>query len=178
MLTARSVEDQPRDEGRLFCCRVFFSYIIAKANFTVSPSGVRRLRTPSRTFSIADALPLRRPLPLHPVPVARISRDVHPSVRRKLVHHACCPSRTAGFNLCSCRCARPPDPRGWLCGGVRRSPVLVRRRTARVSLNASRRARARRVPAAREVSPRARLFACTYGLLCRRLWVCVLVVSC
>ena len=118
------------------------------------------------------------PIPAIPVPVARISRDVHPSVRRKLVHHACCPSRTAGFNLCSCRCAPPPDPLGWLCGGLRRSPVLVRRRTARVSLNASRRARARRVPAVRELSPRARLFACTSGLLCRRLWVCVLVVSC
>ena len=161
-----------------FCCRVFFSYIIAKANFTVSPSGVRRLRTPSRTFSIADALPLRRPLPLHPVPVARISRDVHPSVRRKLVHHACCPSRTAGFNLCSCRCAPPPDPLGWLCGGLRRSPVLVRRRTARDSLNASRRARPRPPPDARELSSRARRLACTFGRPCRGSLVHVMVVSC
>ena len=114
-----------------FCCRVFFSYFIAKAHFTVSPSGVHRLRTPSRTFSIAAALPLRRPLPLHPVPVARISRDVHPSVRRKLVHHACCPSRTAGFNLCSCRCAPQLDLFGWAHARSRRSLLPARHRAAR-----------------------------------------------
>jgi len=39
-----------------FCYGVFFSQFIAKANFTITPSGVHRLPTLSRTFSSADAL--------------------------------------------------------------------------------------------------------------------------
>ena len=157
---------------------IFFFEFIHCLNLTVSRSGASFLRTFNSNLHVATSVCLRRPRRLLPTSGVRILRSLPACVRRNKAQDPSCPCPTRGLVGGSCRCAPPPDPLGWLCGGLRRPPVLVRRRTARVSLNASRRARARRVPAVRELSPRARLFACTYGLLCRRLWVCVLVVSC
>ena len=161
-----------------FCCRVFFSYIIAKANFTVSRSGASLLRTSNSNLHVATCLGLRRSCRLVPTSGVRISQFGLGCLHRNKAQHSSCPSPTRGLVGGSCRCAPPPDPLGWLCGGLRRSPVLVRRRTARDSLNASRRARPRPPPDARELSSRARRFACTFGRPCRGSLVCVMVVSC
>ena len=133
---------------------------------------------PTSNIPLSQALSLRRPSRLVPTSGVRISRFLPACVRRKQAQYPSCPSRTGGLVGGSCRCAPPPDPLGWLCGGLRRPPVLVRRRTARDSLNASRRARPRPPPAARELSSRARRFACTFGRPCRGSLVCVMVVSC
>ena len=78
------------------------------------------------------------------------------------------------------RCAPPPDPLGWACGGSRRSPLLARRRTARNSLNGSRPSRAAWLLSHRELSHRAYRFGRTLRWPRRGCWVCVLVrlVSC
>ena len=162
-----------------FCCRVFFSYIIAKANFTVSRSGASLLRTSNSNLHVATCLGLRRPRRLVPTSGVRISQFGLGCLHRKQAQHPPTPSRTSAFVTCCCRCARRPDAFGWACVLLTAlTSAGAPHRTARVSLHASRRGRARRLPTFRELSPRARLFACTSGLLCRRLWVCVLVVSC
>ena len=73
------------------CDAVFFSEFAELLKLVVSPSGMQHLRTPSRHFFPAGASPMRRPSQLTPVPVARISRKMHPCVRRKQAHHTFCP---------------------------------------------------------------------------------------
>ena len=157
---------------------IFFFEFIHCLNLTVSRSGASFLRTFNSNLHVATSVCLRRPRRLVPTSGVRILRCLPACVRRNKAQDPSCPCPTRGLVGGSCRCAPPPDPLGWLCGGLRRPPVLVRRRTARDSLNASRQARPRPPPAARELSSRARCFACTFGRPCRGSLVRVMVVSC
>ena len=87
------------------------------------------------------------------------------------------PSRTGGGVFGRCRCAPRPDALGWPSPSPRRSHLLARRRTARDSLNGIGRARAASMLSRHELSHRAFFPACTFGLRCRGLWRCVVVVS-
>ena len=84
---------------------------------------------------------------------------------------------TGGGVFGRCRCAPRPDALGWPSPSPRRSHLLARRRTARDSLNGIRRARAASMLSRHELSHRAFFPACTFGLRCRGLWRCVVVVS-
>ena len=158
---------------------IFFFEFIHYLNLTVSRSGASLLRTSNSNFHVATCLGLHRPRRLLSPLAGCESHNLASAActGNKLNTHPIHPERA----LSSLAAAGAPRGPMRLVGPAccsRRSPVLVRRRTARVSLNASRQARARRLRTFREISPHARLFACTSGLLCRRLWVCVLVVSC
>ena len=150
-----------------FSGRVFFLEFVEYINFTVSHSGACLLRTPTRTSTCANAFLLCRSSRLVPTCC----------VRRKQAHHPPCPSRTGGGVFGRCRCAPRPDPFGWALAQPRRSLLLARRRAARDSLKGSRRSRAPRPPSFRQLSHRARLFACTFSLPCQGLGVGFLVVS-
>ena len=98
-------------------------------------------------------------------------------MRRKQAQHISSPSRTGGGVFGRCRCVPRPDALGWPSPSPRRSHLLARRRTARDSLNGIRRARAASMLSRHELSHRAFFPACTFGLRCRGLWRCVVVVS-
>ena len=93
---------------------------------------------------------------------------ISPSPRRKLARHQSYQSRTGGFVSGRYRYAPRPDPFGWALAQPRRSQLLARRRAARDSLKGSRRSRAPRPPSFRQLSHRARLFACTFSLAVSR----------
>ena len=114
---------------------------------------------------------------LSPTSGVRISRFLPACVRRKQAQHISSPSRTGGGVFGRCRCAPRPDALGWPSPSPRRSHLLARRRTARDSLNGIRRARAASMLSRHELSHRAFFPACTFGLRCRGLWRCVVVVS-
>ena len=158
---------------------IFYFEFVSYLNLTVSRSGASLLRTSNSNFHVATCLGLHRPRRLVPTSGVRISQFGLGCLHRKQAQHPPNPSRTSAFVTCCCRCAPRPDAFGWAC-------VLL---TALTSAGAPQdRARlpeiqqtslgSPRLPTFREISPHARLFACTSGLLCRRLWVCVLVVSC
>ena len=158
---------------------IFYFEFVPYLNLTVSRSGASLLRNSNSNFHVAMCLGLHCPRRLVPTSGVRISQCGLDCLHRKQAQHPPNPSRTSAFVTCCCRCARRPDAFGWACVLLTAlTSAGAPHRTARVSLHASRRGRARRLPTFRELSPRARLFACTSGLLCRRLWVCVLVVSC
>ena len=157
---------------------IFFFQFVHCLNLTVSRSGASFLRTFNSNLHVATSVCLRRPSRLVPTSGARISQFLPACVRRKQAQHASCPSRTGGLVRGSCRCAPPPDPLGWPCGGSRRSPLLARRRTARNSLNGSRPSRAAWLLSHRELSHRAYRFGRTLHWPRRGCLVCVIVVSC
>ena len=138
-----------------FSGRVFFLEFVEYINFTVSHSGACLLRTPTRTSTCANAFLLCRSSRLVPTCC----------VRRKQAHHPPCPSRTGGGVFGRCRCAPRPDPFRWALAQPRRSPLLARRRAARDSLFGSRRSRAAFMLSRFELSHRAFLLPCSFGLL-------------
>ena len=147
-------------------------------HFTVSRSGASLPRIPPRTFSCMPHFACAA----HPALSPLAGCESHDSsllgcAGSKLNFPTDHPERPASSS------AAAGAPRGpiRLLGpalSLRRSALLARRRPARDSLNGSRRARAPRLPAIRERSRRARLFACTCRLPRRGLWVCALCVSC
>ena len=114
---------------------------------------------------------------LDPARRAQSSTFLPAPVRRKQAQHISSPSRTGGGVFGRCRCAPRPDALGWPSPSPRRSHLLARRRTARDSLNGIGRARAASMLSRHELSHRAFFPACTFGLRCRGLWRCVVVVS-
>ena len=98
--------------------------------------------------------PSRAAHPLAPVLLARSQEKcIRVCAGSKLIMPAVHPERPATSSA-----AAQPDAFSWPNAESRRSPVLARRRTARDSLNARRRARALQPPALRELSHRARLY--------------------
>ena len=160
---------------------IFFFEFVHYLNLTVSRSGASLLRTSNSNLHVATCLGLRRPRRLVPTSGVRISQFGLGCLHRKQAQHPPNPSRTSAFVTCCCRCAPRPDAFGWACVLLTAltTPVLVRRTGPRASpcTPADEAGLAGcllfvnflRVPV---------FFACTSGLLCRRLWVCVLVVSC
>ena len=115
-----------------FCYGVFFSQFIAKANFTITPSGVHRLPTLSRTFSSADAL--SRAWARHAAPSTR-----GPNITSSASVCAQEPSSTfmlpilnarVRASLPQVRLASELEPSVWPCGRARRSVVVARHRAA------------------------------------------------
>ena len=118
----------------------------------------------SNSLSLASFC-LRRSSRLVPTCGVRVSRFLPACVRRKQAHHLSCPSRTGGGVFGRCRCAPRPDPFRWALAQPRRSPLLARRRAARDSLFGSRRSRAAFMLSRFELSHRAFLLPCSFGLL-------------
>jgi hypothetical protein len=156
---------------------IFLFDLVYYINFTVSRSGELLPRTPARTFHVATPLSLRRSYRRVPTSGVRISRFLPACVRREQAQHVSCPSRTGGGVFGRCRCAPRPDAFGWALAQPRRSLLLARHRTARDSLNGIRRAWAALMLSRHELCRRAFVPACTFGLRCRGLWRCVVVVS-
>ena len=96
----------------------------------------------------------------------------------KLIIHPVHPERAAA-SLVGPGAPRAPIRLVWALAQPRRSQLLARRRAARDSLKGSRRSRAPRPPSFRQLSHRARLFACTFSPApCQGLWVGVLHWTC
>ena len=158
---------------------LFLFELMPCLNFADSRSGVSHLRTPTRTLATATGVCLAPPTPPSPherganltIPPCLAAQEASstfiltiPNGRR---HPRQLQVRPAARSV-----ALGPAL------SLRRSALLARCRPARDSLNGSRRARAAQLPAIRERSRRARLFACTCRLPRRGLWVCALCVSC
>jgi len=163
-LTARLVEGQARVGHRFFRRGLLpglrgAHQLHRKSLRCTAPSN------PTSNPLILASFCLRRSSRLVPTCGVRISRFLPACVRRKQAHHLSCPSRTGGGVFGRCRCAPRPDPFRWALAQPRRSPLLARRRAARDSLFGSRRSRAAFMLSRFELSHRAFLLPCSFGLL-------------
>ncbi len=157
---------------------VFFLELVEYRNFAVSRSGASKPPSnPTSNLLIHLSFACAARPAQSPTSGVRISRFLPACVRRKQAQHISSPSRTGGGVFGRCRCVPRPDALGWPSPSPRRSHLLARRRTARDSLNGIRRARAASMLSRHELSHRAFFPACTFGLRCRGLWRCVVVVS-
>ena len=141
------------ESGIEFYDGAFFLEFLEHINFTVSRSGAPFLRSPPRTLS---SLP-------------HFACGVHPALcaGSKLIIHPVHPERAAA-SLAGAGAPRAPIRLVWALAQPRHSQLLARRRAARDSLKGSRRSRAPRPPSFRQLSHRARLFACTFSLAVSR----------
>ena len=156
---------------------VFFLELVEYSNFAVSRSGASLPRTPPRTFSPTSHLLAPLAPPCRPLAGCE--------------SHDSCPLVCAGskLNMCPVHHDRPASSLG--AAGAPRRPIrsvglapsshrltiAPRRRTARDSLSGIRRSRAASMLSRHELSRRAFRYACTFRILCRGLWMCVVVVS-
>ena len=168
------------------------------------PSAVVHVR--AELFARARPAAIGRQVRRARAPPARTSCRTHPRLGALLGRPACVPgpcTQSTVFNIPACPCAQEASstyilsfPNGrrrlwqvqvcstprcaWLAPSPspRRSHLLARRRTARDSLNGIGRARAASMLSRHELSHRAFFPACTFGLRCRGLWQCLVVVSC
>ena len=157
---------------------VFFLELVEYSNFAVSRSGASLPRTPPRTFSSTSHLLAPLAPPCRPLAGCEFHDSCPPvCAGSKLNIYPLHPQRAAASR------AAAGVPRASMCSvgpspSPRRSPLLARHRTARDSLNGIKRARAASMLSRHELSHRAFFPACTFGLRCRGLWQCLVVVSC
>ena len=129
-------------------------------DFTVSRSGELLSRAPARTFHVATPLCLR--LSCRLVPTSLPAQEASSSAILSIPKRAAASLAGAGEPWAPIRLV-------WALAQPRRSQLLARRRAARNSPKGSRRSRAHRPPSFRQLSHRARCFACTFSLPCQGL---------
>ena len=156
---------------------VFFLKLVEYRNFAVSRSGASLPRTPPRTFSSTSHLLAPLAPPCRPLAGCEFHDSCPPvCAGSKLNIYPLLPERAAA-SLAGAGVLHAPMRLVGPSPSPRRSHLLARRRTARDSLNGIRRARAAFMLSRHTLSHRAFFPACTFGLRCRGLWRCVVVVS-